>query len=665
LRVLRVSHSAVVDSWRERERALRRLDVDVELISAAVWDEGGAQVQLVPQRDEQVTGIRTWGRHPALFLYDPRPIWSAMGRQWDLIDIHEEPFALATAELLLLRRLRRQAAPYTLYSAQNLAKRYPGPFCWLEKWALRHASGISVCNAEAGRIAQRKGLPGVPCTIPLGIDTTRFTPGADRPTDFDAGPITVGYVGRLAPHKGVHVLLEAVAADARLKLHVAGDGPSAPDLRARVAALDIPDRVRFFGSLKHEDLPGFYSTLGVLAVPSLPVPGWREQFGRVAVEAMSCGVPVVASDTGALPDVVGGAGELVPPGDPVALREALVRHGTNTTMAATARRAGHARAEECSWERVAERYLQMYEAALHTPLPGAGRRPVEVVVVAFGAPDLLRRALEPVRQLPVTVVDNSSSPDVAKVCDELGVAYHDSGANLGFAAGVNFALARRRAPEGDVLLLNPDAEISSEAVSHLQRALLTDNHLASVAPAQVDLSGKPARVGWPFPTPWGACIEALGLGRLRARSDYVIGSVLLLRAEALRQVGGFDDSFFLYAEETGWARRASSLGWRHDLVESVTAVHVGAGTSSDLRAREVHFHASQERYLRKHHGVWGWQLARIARVGGALARAVLLPSARAQEAAARCRLYAQGPMRMEVRERRKGVPENAAPVEAA
>ena len=79
----------------------------------------------------------------------------------------------------------------------------------------------------------------------------------------------------------------------------------------------------------------------------------------------------------------------------------------------------------------------------------------------------------------------------------------------------------------------------------------------------------------------------------------------------------------------------------------------------------MHFHASQERYLRKHHGAWGWQLARIARVGGALARAVLLPSARAQEAAARCRLYAQGPMRMEVRQRRKGVPENAAPVEAA
>ena len=131
MRVLRISHSAVVDSWRERERALRRLDVDVELISAVAWDEGGAQVQLVPQRDECVTGVRTWGRHPALFLYDPRPIWRAMGRQWDIIDIHEEPFALATAELLLLRRLRtRRARRQLQFSlACSLYQQFRKPRC--------------------------------------------------------------------------------------------------------------------------------------------------------------------------------------------------------------------------------------------------------------------------------------------------------------------------------------------------------------------------------------------------------------------------------------------------------------------------------------------------------------------------------------------------------
>src|SRR5690606_16335353 len=102
VRVLRVFHSAVVDAWRARERELRRLGHDVHLITARRWNEGGSDVLFSPAKDEQVEGTRTFGRHPALFLYDPRPIWRAMGQQWDVIDIHEEPFALATAEILTI-----------------------------------------------------------------------------------------------------------------------------------------------------------------------------------------------------------------------------------------------------------------------------------------------------------------------------------------------------------------------------------------------------------------------------------------------------------------------------------------------------------------------------------------------------------------------------------
>lgn len=144
MRVLRISHSAVVGAWRERERTLARQGVDVHTLTAQRWNEGGADVPLEPQPGEAVTGVRTWGTHPALFLYDPRSLWRALGEPWDVLDLHEEPFALATAEILLLRALRRQRAPYTLYSAQNLPKRYPVPFRWCERAALRRAAGLSV-----------------------------------------------------------------------------------------------------------------------------------------------------------------------------------------------------------------------------------------------------------------------------------------------------------------------------------------------------------------------------------------------------------------------------------------------------------------------------------------------------------------------------------------
>jgi GT2 family glycosyltransferase len=310
---------------------------------------------------------------------------------------------------------------------------------------------------------------------------------------------------------------------------------------------------------------------------------------------------------------------------------------------------GRRQAEQASWSEVARSYLAMYRRAVHDPADN--RRGVEVVVVAYGRPDLLERSLLPVLSFPVTVVDNSSSAEVAAVCERLGVRYLDPGRNGGFGAGVNYALTHRTDPHADVLLLNPDAVVERDDVLRLQQALISDPALASVAPSQVDEDGHPSRVTWPFPTPGGAALVAAGLGRLLdrrlPRDGFVIGSVMLLRVEALEQVGGFDESFFLYAEETDWAFRAHQLGWRHREVPEAHAVHLGAATSADTARRDIHFHAGQERYLRKHYGSARWHVARGATLLGAVARAVVLPGARGREARARAALYLEGPLRAE------------------
>jgi glycosyltransferase involved in cell wall biosynthesis/GT2 family glycosyltransferase len=646
VRVLRISHSAVVDAWRGRERALAARGVDVEVLCAATWIEGGVAVSPHPLPGEQVTRVRTWGSHPALFVYDPRPILRALREGWDVVDIHEEPFALATAEVRLLQWLSRVRDPFVLYTAQNLDKRYPIPFRWFERSALRAAGGVSACNAEAARIAERKGFPGRARTIPLGVDLAEFSPRPVAAGDPRGDVITVGFLGRLVAEKGVLVLLDAAAGDPRLQARIAGDGPLRGALPAEIARRGLSGRVELAGGLDPGDVPQFYRSLDVLAVPSLPTPSWTEQFGRVAVEAMACGIPVVASDAGALPDVVGGAGIIVPRGDADALRAALVEAATR--RAAELRELGFARAAASSWDAVADDYLELYRSVVHEPAPAADRS-VEVVVVAYGAPALLRAALEPVRALPVTVVDNSSLPEIAALCAELGVRYVDPGRNGGFAAGVNTALADRLVPGADVLLLNPDARIAPAGVAALQRALHLDTRLASVAPSQVDDLGTPARVEWPFPSPANAWLESIGLGRFEDGGTYVIGAVMLLRAEALEQVGGFDERFFLYAEETDWAYRAHLLGWRHAVAEGVDATHVGAGTSSDPRRREAHFHASQERYFRKHFGAAGWQAARAAVWLGAVARSFVLPGDRGRDARRRAALYRLGPVRVEQR----------------
>lgn len=665
MKVLRISHSAVVDAWRDRERELRRQGVTVRLLSAKVWNEFGVMVPLEPRDGEDVVGVRTFGQHPALFVYDPLALWRALGEDWDVLDMHEEPFALCTAEILVIRWLRGllrgrpYRAPFVMYSAQNIYKRYPFPFGWFERRILRRAAGIYVCNVDAGRNARMKGLGGEVAFIPLGIDPRQFSPAVEGDDRASAGgPIRVGYAGRLESHKGVDVLLDAVAGDDRLHLDIAGNGPCRAALESRAA--DLNGRVRFLGALAGKDLPAFYRSVQVLAVPSLETPGWIEQFGRVALEAMACGTPVVASDSGALPDVVGTAGILVPPGDPEALRAALRRVGDNPELAERLRQQGYAFAATCTWEAVASRYRELYQRI--TERAGQNRistRPVarpdhaaaeppEVLLVAYGSPSMVREALIPLAgHLPITVVDNSSLAAIRDVTEQLGGRYVDAGTNRGFASGVNLGLRHRQAPGRDLLLLNPDAVVGVEGVRQLQAALHREPGIASVGPSQVDGDGRPSRVAWPFPHPGGTWAEAFGFGRLRRRDDFVIGSVLLINAVALRDVGDLDERFFLYAEETDWALRAARMGWRHRAVPTVTAVHVGAGTSSDPVRREVHFHASQERFYRKHFGRTGWQINRVGAMAGAAARGVLRRGESGAADRRRFRLYLRGPVQVE------------------
>lgn len=361
-KVLRVYHSGVVTGWRARDRALRRSGADVELVTAARWNEGGSPVELVADGDTFVVPTRTWGTRPNLFVYDPRPIWRALRRRpVDIIDVHEEPCSLAAAELRLLRRLLQPSATLLLYSAQNICKRYPWPFRSLERAALREASAVYVCNEEAGRVLRRKGFKGRIMVLPLGVDVARFAPALkNQPGNGSA--LRIGYVGRLDQHKGVQVVLDAIGDEPGWQLEVVGDGEHAGKLKAKAA--DVGARVRFRGYVPNAELPELYRSFDLLVVPSLPTSSWDEQFCRVAVEAMASGVPVVASATGALPEVVGEGGLLFPPGDSQALRSLIQRLAKDREGRKALGEQARAWSARFAWEAVAAGHRAVYDAVL-------------------------------------------------------------------------------------------------------------------------------------------------------------------------------------------------------------------------------------------------------------------------------------------------------------
>lgn len=369
MRVLRLYHSAAVGPWRARDRALVAAGVDLTLVSPRRADEGGVDVQSSPP-EAFVRLVPTYGRHPYRFVYGPLALWRALrsAPSWDLLDIHEEPASLAAGEVLALAWLARRRAPFLLYTAQNLDKRYPPPFRWLEAFTLRRARAIYPCSDGAAAVIRRKGARGIVRTIGLGVDLEAF-----RPAEGEAppGPLRVGYVGRFLRHKGVHVLLEAMTSVPEATLELTGAGPEEEALRTQAARLGLADRVHFAGPCLPEQLPERFRSFDVVVVPSVPTPAWDEQFCRVAVEAMACGVPVIASASGALPEVVGSGGLLVPPGDAHALAGALRQAAADGGDARRARSAtARSAAARFAWPKVAEAHLGLYQAVLER----AGRR---------------------------------------------------------------------------------------------------------------------------------------------------------------------------------------------------------------------------------------------------------------------------------------------------
>jgi GT2 family glycosyltransferase len=277
-------------------------------------------------------------------------------------------------------------------------------------------------------------------------------------------------------------------------------------------------------------------------------------------------------------------------------------------------------------------------------------RPVHVVIVAFGRPAQLDRCLSSIGStLERTVVDNSSSLEVRGVVEDHTARYLDAARNRGFAGGVNVALRRLFADEPrDVLLLNPDASVQAADMARLTQYLHESSNarVAAVAPRLVNEDGIDQRVVWPFPSPVRAWREALGLPMPPPGDEiFVIGAALLLRWEALHEVGLFDERFFLYAEETDWQRRARDLGWTSSLCRDVVGAHTGGGASVDEARREALFHAAQETYIRKWFGAKGWWSYRVAAVAGATGRALVLSGDRRAAAGRRALTYARGPRR--------------------
>ncbi|HEU4989682.1 MAG TPA: glycosyltransferase family 4 protein [Gemmatimonadaceae bacterium] len=321
------------------------------------------ELRTVPVRTASRIHVMTYGRGLRALLDEP----------WDVVHCWEEPYVLAAAQIA---RGVGGRAMLVYSSFQNIDKRYPWPFSALERYSMRRAAGwIAFGRSVEAALAGRSGYADRPhVVIPFGVDPSRFSPNAGDAAELKRhlgwaadGPPVVGFLGRFIEAKGLPLLLRALddlhGRGIPWRALFVGGGSWEPNLHAFAAR--HPGLVHVATGVSHDEVPAYLRAMDVLCAPSQTTPGWREQFGRMIVEAFACGTPVISSDSGELPHVVGDAGVVVDERSPAGWTAALERVLSDPAMRQSLGARGRARAEgEFAWSVVGRRHLEFFHRLL-------------------------------------------------------------------------------------------------------------------------------------------------------------------------------------------------------------------------------------------------------------------------------------------------------------
>ncbi len=336
--------------------------IDLTVIVPPSWHEPRAAAQWYePGPTPNYTVIQTpirWNGHHHIHWY---PQVGALLRtiQPDVVHIDEESFNLAT--FLAMRAAHAVGAASCFYNYANIERSYPPPFGWFERYAFRTAAHAIACSHEAGEILRRHGYTGKLSILPqTGVDPDLYTPAA-QPAPTDNG-IMLGYVGRFVPEKGIADLITALALlPAQYQLTLVGAGTDAPHLRTLADSLGVGNRIHWHDPIATNAMPAMMQSFTALVLPSRTTANWKEQFGRVIIEAMACGTPVIGSDSGEIPHVIGAGGATFPEGDAGALATVIHTICADSTRLETLRTTARQRVlAHYTQTALADQYVDIY-----------------------------------------------------------------------------------------------------------------------------------------------------------------------------------------------------------------------------------------------------------------------------------------------------------------
>ncbi|MBG1271287.1 hormogonium polysaccharide biosynthesis glycosyltransferase HpsO [Nostoc sp. WHI] len=348
MKILVASHTYIVDLNCEKLRALSRLEPDIEVtvVVPKRWKPGGVQNKIIETeyRDEgtfKIVPVSNFSQnHQGLLTFGADLISLLKQFRPQIIQVEQGSRGLAYSQMIALNKLLGIKAKNVFFTWWNLPYELKLPVALLEKYNLNHSHGIISGNQDGAEVLRSRGYQGPVKVMPqLGVDESLFTPKAQlelaTKLGIEKGDFVVGFVGRFVQEKGLLTLLKALVTlkNKPWKLLLLGRGELQTELIQIAAENNIKERLILVESVPHDEVANYINLMSTLVLPSettykfktLTSVGWKEQFGHVLIEAMACQVPVIGSDSGEIPHVIGDAGLVFPEGDTEAFANCLVQ----------------------------------------------------------------------------------------------------------------------------------------------------------------------------------------------------------------------------------------------------------------------------------------------------------------------------------------------------
>lgn len=360
-KILFIWHAAVVETYQKYIEELSKYnDLDITLLIPEGSFEGSRYVKaFIPKNANYkvIVGKRLLNKEEIAAFYPALPFYLFKVKP-DIIHMFEEPWHNIAAYMNFWSSIICPKTKLIFQTFQNQIEDYPKNWRMVQNWTFKRSSAAIACAEEMKEVLLHWGYKKPIHVIYPGIETALFKPKdpSNLRNKLGLKDFTIGYFGRMIKEKGIEDLINACnKLDFPYQLFFIGNGPDKEYFKTLI------NKAIWLDAILPNEISEFYSALDVFVLPSRTTKTWKEQFGRVLVEAMLCGTPVIGSSSGEIPNIIGSAGLVFKEQNHEDLSQKIAQLYKDKVLQERLKENSQKRGKEFDWSITAKKVYEVYK----------------------------------------------------------------------------------------------------------------------------------------------------------------------------------------------------------------------------------------------------------------------------------------------------------------